>query len=567
MTWCSAATASYKINVREDVDYSIQPVLAWINATDRDDGAYGMVRYSITGGNSLNNFAIDPNTGALSVVGPLDYEQLQMYRLSVRAQDGGSSPKSNLTVVTIQVVDVNDNDPKFDMPAYQESVLENIPVGTTIMHIHAYDADMGQQGKLLYQILDASPDMPIIIEDGSIVTIGELDREQTSEYKFKVEVRDHGIPPRYATTDVLVTVRDVNDNAPIFNPKMYNEVVSEEVYPGYPVVNVMAKDADQNENGKITYKIVSGNERNSFSLTSQMSHGMISVARPLVYKQQSRYVLSIIATDGSFHDTATVYINVSDANLNQPYFIGTPYQFAIEEDAAVGSVVYNVTAIDMDSGENARIAYSILDNDAFHINSQTGEVVLKQALDREVVPSYMLSITATDHGRLPKTDTADIDVIVLDANDNAPKFQEPAYHGVVEEDALIGTSILTVHAMDVDVGINSRICYSIDESNVNFMIEPTFGIIRTAKELDRERTAIHEFMIYAIDRGSPAQTTSVLVTIDVIDKNDNAPQFDSSNMVFYVNETYRSVLSSARLKDSIWTREQTQKSIIPFSAG
>jgi len=99
---------------------------------------------------------------------------------------------------------------------------------------------------------------------------------------------------------------------------VYNEVVSEEAFPGDVVVMVTAQDADNDEHARVTYGIQSGNERGSFGIISQMGSGMISVMKPLSYKQQSRYVLVVTATDSMHTDTALVYVNISDANLHRP---------------------------------------------------------------------------------------------------------------------------------------------------------------------------------------------------------------------------------------------------------
>lgn len=532
---------SYVVEVREDIDYTLVPVITQIKATDLDAGANGMVRYSIIGGNFLNTFSIDYESGKLSLMAALDYEKMRMYQLNVRAQDMGSPPKSNTKTVVVKVLDVNDNSPKFDMPFYHESVLENIPVGKTILRLRAYDADFGPESEIRYSIKNALNDMPIAINNvsGSVYTVGVLDRERNSNYRFDVNAQDHGIPPRTATAVVEITVRDVNDNAPVFEPRVYHEIVSEEALPGMPVVTVTAQDADENENARIVYSIKSGNERGSFSIISQMGCGLISIAEALSFKQQSRYFLVVTASDSVFEDSATVFINVSDANLHRPIFLRTPYIFRVNEDTPVGTVVFNVSAMDHDTGDNARITFSMQDNEEFAIDSITGNIILSRMLDRELVAGYMLTVMATDHGRPSKSDTTDIEVVVLDVNDNAPEFVSASYSGQVDEDAQIGTSILMVHASDEDAGLNKQIRFSFeggDSGNGDFLVEPSSGIIRTAKELDRERTAKYTLQLFAIDHGQPQRSTPVNVTVTVVDVNDNAPQFHSSNIWFFINE-------------------------------
>ena len=124
--------ASYTFEVSENIDTSYRHVIGEIRATDNDEGMNALITYSITGGNTLDVFEIDPVSGQLLAVRPLDYEQTSDYRLQIKAQDSGSPPKSNSTQVLVRVVDMNDNDPYFSGDVQIESIHENVPIGYTI---------------------------------------------------------------------------------------------------------------------------------------------------------------------------------------------------------------------------------------------------------------------------------------------------------------------------------------------------------------------------------------------------------------------------------------------------
>jgi len=530
--------ATYQVDVPEDVDARTSPVIARIRATDSDEELNGMVRYSIAGWNYGGTFEIDSSTGDLSVSRPLDFENTREYHLTVRAQDSGTPPSANTTSVVVRVVDVNDNVPRFYTPIYQSSVAEDIEVGTTVVRVQAYDADSGPNGHITYGIFDGLPDMALTVDPdtGAVYTRASLDRETVARYSFHVEAADSGSPAHTATAAVEITVRDVNDNAPVFDPKVYRETVSEEAVPGAPVVVVTAVDADANEHGRVSYSIESGNDRASFHIISQMGYGLISVALPLSHRQQANYTLGVVATDGWHRDEGLVYVTVAGANLHRPVFRGTPYHFRVPEDAAVGLAVFNVSAVDGDTGDNARLTYTMIDNDAFRIDPATGDIIITTPLNREQVPGYTLTVTATDHGRPAKSDTAEIDVVVVDVNDNAPKFLQPSYSAHVSEDALVGVSVLTIAAFDEDVGLNGRIRYAFDSDVDDFLVDPTLGVIRTRKELDRERVGRYELTALAMDRGLPERVTPVQVVIDVDDVNDNAPQFETSRVTLSIFE-------------------------------
>lgn len=146
--------------------------------------------------------------------------------------------------------------------------------------------------------------------------------------------KDGGTPPKSATASVIINVQDTNDNDPVFDPKIYEAVVSEDDPPGTPVVSVTATDKD--ENPRLHYEITSGNVRGRFGITSQNGQGLITIAQPLNYKQEKRFVLTVTASDsGGRYDTATIYVNVSDANTYPPVFENAPYSASVFEDAPV----------------------------------------------------------------------------------------------------------------------------------------------------------------------------------------------------------------------------------------
>lgn len=530
--------ATYEVDVPEDVDVRASPVIARIRAVDRDEGPNGAVKYSIAGWNYGGTFEIDSSTGDLSVTSPLDFESTRQYHLTVRAQDSGSPPAANTTNVVVRVVDVNDNVPRFYTPIYQSSVAEDVPVGTTVVRVQAYDADSGANGRITYGISDGPAEMGLAVDadTGAVFTTAALDRESVARYSFHVEAADAGSPAHTATAAVEITVRDVNDNGPVFDPRVYRETVSEEAVPGAPVVVVTAVDADAAEHGRVSYSIQSGNDRSSFQIISQMGYGLISVARPLSHRQQANYTLGVVATDGWHRDEAVVHVAVAGANLHRPVFRGTPYHFRVPEDAAVGLAVFNVSAADDDTGENARITYTMADNAAFRVDPATGDVVVAAPLDREQVAGYTLTVTATDHGRPARSDTADVDVTVVDVNDNAPKFLRASYAARVSEDALVGASVLTIAAVDLDVGLNGRVRYAFDGDVQDFLVDPTLGVVRTRGALDRERVPRYRLTALARDGGLPERATPVEVIIDVADVNDNAPQFETSRITLSVAE-------------------------------
>uniref|UniRef100_A0A672UKE0 Cadherin EGF LAG seven-pass G-type receptor 2 n=1 Tax=Strigops habroptila TaxID=2489341 RepID=A0A672UKE0_STRHB len=523
-----------------------------VTATDRDKGSNALVHYSIVSGNTRGHFYIDAQTGALDVVSPLDYEVSKEFTLRIRAQDGGRPPLSNISgLVTVQVLDVNDNAPIFVSTPFQATVLENVPVGYSVIHVQAIDADSGDNSRLVYTLLETGTGFPFAINNstGWIVVASELDREAVDFYSFGVEAQDQGTPPMASSASVTVTILDVNDNSPEFTQREYGARLNEDAAVGSSVLTVSAVDRDANS--VITYQISSGNTRNRFSITSQSGGGLISLALPLDYKLERQYLLTIAASDGTRHDTAHVVVNVTDANTHRPVFQSSHYTVNVNEDRPVGTTVVVISATDEDTGENARITYLMEDSiPQFCIAADTGAVTTQMELDYEDQVSYTLAITARDNGIPQKSDTTYLEILVSDVNDNAPQFLRDSYQGSIYEDVPTFTSVLQVSATDRDSGLNGRVFYTFqggDDGDGDFIIESTSGIVRTLRRLDRENVPLYSLRAFAVDKGVPARRTPVEIQVTVLDVNDNPPVFERDEFDIFVEENSPIGLVVARI--------------------
>ncbi|XP_071394926.1 cadherin EGF LAG seven-pass G-type receptor 3-like, partial [Centroberyx affinis] len=529
----------YVVPVKEDV--RLHSEILRVSATDRDKDSNAAVHYNIISGNSRGQFSIDSVTGEIQVVAPLDFEAEREYTLRVRAQDNGRPPLSNNTgIVSVQVKDVNDNPPIFVSTPFQASVLESAPVGSSILHIQAIDTDSGDNSRLEYRLTGTSSDTPFIINSatGWVTVKSTLDRESVEHYFFGVEARDYGMPPLSATASVTITVMDVNDNRPEFLQREYFVRLNEDAAVGTSVVSVTAVDRDVNS--AVTYQITGGNTRNRFAISTAGGSGLLSLALPLDYKQERRYVLTVTASDRTLHDTCQVHVNITDANTHRPVFQSAHYSVSVNEDRPPGSTVVVISATDDDVGENARITYFLEDNiPQFRIDPGTGAITLHAELDYEDQMTYTLAITAKDNGIPQKADTTYVEVNVNDVNDNAPQFLSPRYQGTVSEDAPPFTSVLQISATDRDAHANGRVQYTFqngEDGDGDFTIEPTSGIVRTVRRLDRESVPFYELTAYAVDRGIPPQRTPVHIQVTVLDVNDNAPVFPADDFEVLVKE-------------------------------
>ncbi|CAL1545097.1 unnamed protein product, partial [Lymnaea stagnalis] len=533
---------SYVINIPEDQPVSQTKEILNVTATDADEGVNAQISYRLSGPNQ-DKFTIDKYSGKLFLVGPLDYEATSNYQLTVWAEDQGLPSKGTATIVAVRVIDVNDNSPIFYESSYRKTVDENIPVDSIVLQVQAEDKDSGKNSQISYSFLNPPNPFPFDInqQSGWIKTTGPLDRESQSSYTFGIKAQDNGDKPLSANTTVIITIRDINDNPPKFQLRSYNASISEEANKGDAVVEMLAIDADEGENARVTYSIDRGNDKDAFQLRVAGGKCTITVNKKLDARDQSKYLLTISATDkDGFSESVPVEIFVLDTNRNAPEFqTNVPYTFEVSEDVPIGTSVFSVLAVDRDRGENARITYSLKASPVFTIDPDTGILRTQQKLDRETVPGYMLSVTATDNGIPPLKDEQEIVVTVTDVNDNKPEFQKIKYFGKVSEDALTGVKILNVTAVDKDDGVYGKVRYTFDggdNGNGAFSIDSQ-GWIRLAREVDREVTPSYDLVVVAVDSDpvSP-QSASVVVHIDVEDVNDNPPIFENSVFTVFIQE-------------------------------
>lgn len=181
---------------------------------------------------------------------------------------------------------------------------------------------------------------------------------------------------------------------------------------------------------------------------------------------------------------------------------------------------------------------------AFSILYFSGEIVTREALDRELRASYDLVAEARDQGTPYRSARVAVHVIVTDVNDNAPEIVDPQEDVVsVREEQPAGTEVVRIRAIDRDNGHNATITYSILKGRDSdgygfgmFSIDPVTGLIRTRVSLDHEEHTIYRLAVAATDSGKPAKQTTRLLRIEVLDLNDQRPTFTSSSLVFRVSK-------------------------------
>ncbi|TGZ66195.1 hypothetical protein CRM22_005458 [Opisthorchis felineus] len=525
-------------------------------ATDPDEGMNGAIRYSIsTIGeerwaeyfrllNNLKTASLPVNSTQVNVAwnnagmtshlslgdysGPgfmvlqtLDRESIADFSLRLVAADLGEPiARSSVIQLQILVLDENDNAPVFEKAVYEVEVNEN-QAGIPLLYVKANDSDSDNNGRVVYFMKPSRTDNTVSFDflrthiqlvpmnDGVTLRLSQpLDYERSPAFHFDLVAADQGRVPLSSSTSILITVKNVNDHPPLIRFFLHGEPLEQD-------------------------------------------YARLSVTEHFgtVPKQ-------------SLHDNLLCHVHVTDADSN------------------LDKIQCNV-----ESGDRKFVLREVM-TDQLVQRRKIYELTTTTLLDRESTPTQLITIRCQDDdGPSRLVSQKQLHLTLKDVNDNPPKFIQEQYHGYVFENAVNAIVVLhlsnatwkdgidssVICAVDNDTGINANIQYSLqrwledeevtklgtengsqteEEKNsilrydhsqdaTQFYIDPTSGQLRTRTALDCEKQKLYRFVAIAMDKAQPPEsryTTTVKVTIEVRDENDNPPVIEKRHYVFKVKE-------------------------------
>ncbi|NXD06594.1 CADN protein, partial [Nothocercus nigrocapillus] len=577
--------AVYEISVDEDRDVG-SPVLT-ATANDEDEGANAKLRYQITSGNAKGVFDVDPEGATVFLAQSLDYEQEQRYELRLVASDG---KWENQTLIIVTVVNRNDEAPVFAQSEYQGSVLEELTdLPVLVIKVSAADPDQeADQNAIIYSLhgQGASSEFSINENTGEITANKRLDREKRSTWRFLVLATDEGGEGLTGFADVIIEVRDVNDNLPLFL------CVSDGCFMGYvpegspadtSVMDMTAVDLDDSKagtNAVLTYRIIQNVQNeinlNLFSINS-VSGTIYTMLGSLDREKEDKYLIVVEARDGGgLTGTGTATILVSDVNDHAPVFLQRVYTAFVSENASINTEVAVVSAVDKDEGENAMVTFSILDGDDDHKFSietdkvnNCGLIRLRKRVDFEKPHERVFNLTVKAED-LDFFSISHCVVYVEDSNDHAPVFYPQFYEvAALGEDVPVGTKVVQVSAIDLDSGLNGRFSFQLlsrSDPGGQFSVAGD-GWVVVAGPLDHETVTQYSLVVTATDMGQPPLTGSATVSVALQDVNDNGPEFEAHyNPVVWENTAAPQAVQMNETSTLLYAKDRdTAANGAPFS--
>ncbi|KAM3612815.1 uncharacterized protein V6R79_015103 [Siganus canaliculatus] len=559
--------ASYEATLDENTP--VGSSVLKVAATDQDKGKNGFVTYAIVN-TGPSPFTIDPFTGVISTSEHLDYELMKRrYHLRVWASDSGS-PFSQVSEcpVTITLNNLNDNIPLFERVGCNTTVPLDLPVGHTIVQLSAIDSDELQQLRYVIEsgnelqvfgidsvsgavslkqpipLLAGSFTLTVIATDGkhrseaSVVRVTVTNRgddatvhcQETGVFKQLTDKLIQSIKPilNHQEDEAYSDIHITNRHSPKFDLSLPSSIDLAENHPlSSTIVQFNATDGDTGFNSKLVYAISSGNEDGCFSIDT--FSGDLQLVCPLDRETKEFYILNVTAYDLGTPQTSAwkfVAVNVMDVNDNPPVFDQARYVVRVPENTEVDSIIFTARALDLDVDLSGNVRYSLLTStNMFRVDEVTGEVTVTGRLDRETSPTHFLRIEARDQAKPgPQLfSTVDLVVVLQDVNDSPPRFVPKVYQIKVPEDVPVGTVLVWVESVDLDLGSGGVVTYNLKNTEGGiFHLDSSTGGLTLERELDFERRPVYNLTVRAVDHGLPRSlSSSCFVEIQVLDVNEN----------------------------------------------
>ncbi|KAK6187126.1 hypothetical protein SNE40_005218 [Patella caerulea] len=539
--------ANYTEFVDEDIPFNSPVIL--ITATDDDSptSENGKIEYTIVSG-SQGKFVIDRNSGQISTssVATFDYDVQREYQLRILARDGGKPQKTGTSMVTVFVRDKNNRLPYFVPTTQRFEVNENVALDTVVYTVKATDPDVSAVLRYKFEgpksaITPQGTDVDInaynfgdlfTIEPntGRIKTARQLDRDRSSVITYQMIVEDTASPGQSGTGTIIITVLEYNDSPPYFERPVYTLTIDEERPIGTFVTTLVAMDDD---NTIARYEMIS-NPNNYFAISQ--STGVISINGRLDYEQMNATEFIVQAYDNGvpqLSGSTTVSVLIRNINDNSPRFINDTYTKEVREQKGPSGVLLQVSANDIDLEDFGVVRYRLDSRKTqFEIQDVTGEIKLRagQELDRESEAIVAVQVTAYDSPNTPEVRrefTIPVYFIILDANDNEPKFSRAIYSATIIETIVLGAEVVPLIASDLDFGENANLAFyktqNILDPNDYFAVGKQSGKVTVDKSLVG-RSGEYRFEVEVRDRdGVPLYLTATATVIITVLPATNSP--------------------------------------------
>lgn len=473
------------------------------------------------------------------------------------AQEGGDctisadalvGPDQELIRITVIVEDINDNRPYFETNEIRLKIPEDTSVGTRVLlDDKAQDEDIGSNAEIRYHLGGADGFFSVAQDSSALELIveRELDRETQTEHHMILVAVDGGTVPLSATASLVVTVLDVDDQCPQFSPDNPRTVsVPGGATRGKTVAQVQAIDPDLGSNSQITYSFslqISDRAKELFHL--DRNTGRISLAMDIWLDSLEKHVLKVAANSPPCPLEQTQVIVYLQPVLSLEPTVEIKYvaqyknQTIMLQENKPPTLLALLVLKDV---SDVQMVLSLEENiTAFTLKEQSGNYLLSTSkpLDFELYSVFFVTVLISEAHSNHVHARKEMKVMLVDVNDNAPQFEKTNYQVEIEENNKPGIALVQVRASDADSHLYGKVSYKLnDGAPAVFNIDEETGEVSVLEPLDRELQEEYILTVLARDNGSPPLEAFSLVTIKVLDQNDNQPTFSAPHFIFFISE-------------------------------
>ncbi|XP_028836672.1 protocadherin-20 [Denticeps clupeoides] len=519
------------------------------SAMDPDLGINGVQTYWLSNDYEVFTLDVEENKGGeltpiLIVTESLDRETNSEYVTEIIAEDGGSPPLLGTAKLRIIITDINDNCPKFTESQVNVTLNGNTSQGTQLVRLRALDPDLGPNAHITYSYSErVSKETRSLFHldegTGVIKLAGKINTNTGKFYKLTVLAKEPGCIPDVAM--VHVHVIKVTSGPPTIIPRYIasekDGVVSlkESEPPLTPVAFFTVKNADPRQRVECHLEGLGPFKLSPYKQVK--NEYLLETTERMDYESQHEYELTIMARSSHGAVVKTlVRVQVIDENDNTPVFRQSLMELFVEENNPPNTFLTRLEATDLDSGDRGSVVY-LLGADAppiFHLDRLTGVLTVSTSLDREEKETYRFMVRAADRGSPRNEGIATVIITVRDCNDNSPRFINKDFTFFVPENFPGFGEIGVLSVTDPDAGENGWVALSIINGSDIFVIDTGRGVLRAKTPLDREQQGTYYLWVEAVDGGKPALSCVAMVTVLLLDVNDNPPMvlFPQSNQSY-----------------------------------
>ncbi|XP_055954929.1 protocadherin Fat 4 [Patella vulgata] len=498
-----------------------------ITATDGDGDSitYSLVR-DRNGGDGLNYFYIDPQTGSIYLKQPVLGINRNIISLEAVVTDSGRPSKQDTAIININIDKIVP--PSFNLPSPQRTTLrEDVPIGSSVFDLTA--TKTGAQSDVRYRIvgLDTAP-IYFAIDPitGRITNTKDLRLGRELTYTLRVEAYDVNYPQFTSQSDLIINMNR-NFYAPVFSGQPYVANIGDDHQANNPVIQINATD---NDGDKLTYSLVNSNGcRDIFYIASDT--GIMYVTKDLRTFTGTAYDCTVSVTDNGYPTPKVVQapVRINVERQPAPSFTLTTYTGSTQEGSPVGTLITTVTATK--TPLIGRINYEIIGTypapSFFEINNSTGRITISRNLGEDPLrlEKYQLVVVATDTGKPGLSATSTVDITV-GRNRDGPVITPPIAVIDLPEATNPNFWFYKVNVTDPDSRTVTCSISGSPKSQEFFAINPTTCLISLRKPLsqDTDNTLEYTINVVATDDGSPPKVGTGIVRVRVSRDNSN-PSF------------------------------------------